>query len=331
MALLIAATVLVIASHVVPSAPGLRARLIGTFGRSGFYAGYSLASILTLGLLIWAYRAAGPQDWLYTPAPAARIVAVVAMLLATFLVTTRLTTRASPDRPIGIYRVTAVPGSLGVLIWALVHLLNLGEARAVVVFAGLAVMTLIAMVKNLALAGSGVSRRRLAAVRRDRGRTRDLRRAGDRLVAGRPRAAALREPFVPAPDHHRARPARWHPIASAGSGSDARSERAVCLVQDQLGDQRIGPDRAGIDGALAGRRQERRNVLLAMLAGIDEHADGDAMRHAERTQRLRDAGGLVEKAGHHLSEDFPGGDLRRVPPRRGAGIRMALGAVPDDQ
>ena len=67
MALLIAATVLVIASHVVPSAPGLRERLIGTFGRSGFYAGYSLLSLLTLGLLIWAYRAAGPQDWLYTP------------------------------------------------------------------------------------------------------------------------------------------------------------------------------------------------------------------------------------------------------------------------
>jgi uncharacterized membrane protein len=152
MEFLIAATVLVIASHVVPSAPGPRERLIGTFGRSGFYAGYSLASILTLGLLIWAYRAAGPQDWLYTPAPAARIVAIAAMLLATFLVTARLTTRAPPDRPIGIYRVTAVPGSLGVLLWALVHLLNLGEARAVVVFAGLAVMTLIALVKHLRLA-----------------------------------------------------------------------------------------------------------------------------------------------------------------------------------
>lgn len=152
MALLIVATVLVIASHVVPSAPGLRERLIGTFGRCGFYAGHSLISLLTLGLLIWAYRAAGPQDWLYTALPAARIVALAAMLLATFLVTARLTTWAPPDRPIGIYRVTAVPGSLGVLLWALVHLLNLGEARAVVVFAGLAVMTLIALVKNLALA-----------------------------------------------------------------------------------------------------------------------------------------------------------------------------------
>jgi uncharacterized membrane protein len=153
MALLITATVLVIASHVVPSAPGMRERLIATFGRSSFYAGYSLLSLLTLGLLIWAYWAAGPQDWLYAPYPAARFVALATMLIATFLVTARLTTQAPPDRPIGIYRVTAVPGSLGVLLWALVHLLNLGEARAVVVFAGLAVMTLIALVKNLAVAG----------------------------------------------------------------------------------------------------------------------------------------------------------------------------------
>lgn len=153
MALLIAATLLVIASHVVPSAPGLRERLIETLGRSAFYAGYSLISLLTLGLLIWAYWAAGPQPWLYTPSTAARIIALAVMLLATFLVTARLTTRAQPDRPHGIYRVTAVPGSLGVLLWALVHLLNLGEARAVVVFAGLAVMSLIALIKNLALAG----------------------------------------------------------------------------------------------------------------------------------------------------------------------------------
>jgi uncharacterized membrane protein len=152
MALLIAATVLVIASHVVPSAPRMRACLIDAFGRTGYYAGYSLLSLLTLGVLIWAYRTAGPQDWLYAPHPAARFVAVVAMLVATFLVTARLTTRAPPDRPIGIYRVIAVPGSLGVLLWALVHLLNLGDARAVVVFAGLAVMTLIALVKNLRVA-----------------------------------------------------------------------------------------------------------------------------------------------------------------------------------
>ena len=77
-----------------------------------------------------------------------------------------------------------MPGSLGVLLWALVHLLNLGEARAVVVFAGLAVMTLIALVKNLGWPAR-LSRRRLAAVRRDRERTADLPLARDRLVAAR--------------------------------------------------------------------------------------------------------------------------------------------------
>jgi len=152
MALLIAATALVIASHLVPSAPGLRERLIGAFGRTAFFAGHSLISLLTLGLLIWAYWAAGPQDWLYVPHPFARTIALVVMLVAVFLVTARLTTRAPPDGPVGIYRVSAVPGSLGVLLWALVHLLNLGEARAVVVFTGLAVMTLIALIKHLRLA-----------------------------------------------------------------------------------------------------------------------------------------------------------------------------------
>lgn len=51
--------------------------------------------------------------------------------------------------------MTAVPGSLGVLLWALLHLLNLGEGRAVVVFGGLVVMTLAALIKHLALAGPG--------------------------------------------------------------------------------------------------------------------------------------------------------------------------------
>jgi uncharacterized membrane protein len=155
MALLIAATLLVIASHVVPSAPGVRTRLIQALGRWGFHLGYSLLSLLTLGMLIGAYRAAGPQPWLYPSFPVARIIALPALLIATFLVTARLTTRAEPDRPNGIYRVTPVPGSLGVLLWGLVHLLNLGEARAVVVFSGLALMTLIALVKNLLLASPG--------------------------------------------------------------------------------------------------------------------------------------------------------------------------------
>src|SRR5690606_8931915 len=103
-------------------------------------------------LLIWAYWAAGPQDWLYVPHPFARTIALVVMLFAVFLVTARLTTRAPPAGPVGICRRGSVPGGVGVRPWELVHLLTLGEARAVVVFTGLAVMTLVALTKLLRLA-----------------------------------------------------------------------------------------------------------------------------------------------------------------------------------
>ena len=114
MAWLVAATLLVIASHALPSAPGLRQRLIRTLGRPGFHVAYSLISLLTLGLLIWAYQAVGPQPWLYAPSRAARVIAPAVVLAAIFLITARLTTPAMSDRAYGIYRVTAVPGSLGV-------------------------------------------------------------------------------------------------------------------------------------------------------------------------------------------------------------------------
>ncbi len=196
----------------MPSAPGLRGRLIRALDRPGFYAGHALSSLLTLGLLIWAYRAAGPQPWLYAPFPAARHIALAAMPIAILLVSARLTTRAEPDRPRGIYRITAVPGSLGILLWALVHLLNLGEARAVVVFGGLALMTLIALVKNLLLADpayrdvgwvpfAAIAAGRQTFIWREIGWW----RLGLALVVFASSAA-------PAPDRHRPRSAGGHPI-----------------------------------------------------------------------------------------------------------------------
>jgi uncharacterized membrane protein len=63
MPLLIGATILLIASHLLPSAPG--ERLIARLGRGGFYAWYSLLSLLALGFVLWAYRAAEVGPLLY--------------------------------------------------------------------------------------------------------------------------------------------------------------------------------------------------------------------------------------------------------------------------
>ena len=85
----------------MPSAPGVRTRLIQALGRWGFHLGYSLLSLLTLGMLIGAYRAAGPQPWLYPSFPVARIVALPAMLIATSGHRAHHHERAEPDRPNG--------------------------------------------------------------------------------------------------------------------------------------------------------------------------------------------------------------------------------------
>jgi uncharacterized membrane protein len=152
MTLLVAATALLIASHVLPSAPAIRAGLIGRLGKHGFYAAYSVLSLMALGLVVVAYQAAGPGPWVYAPVAGSRVVALLGMMLATFMLFARLTTRADPATPQGIYRLSAAPGSLAILLWALLHLLNLGEARQVVIFLGMALIAAAALIKNLRLA-----------------------------------------------------------------------------------------------------------------------------------------------------------------------------------
>jgi uncharacterized membrane protein len=146
---LVAAMALLIASHVLPSMPSIRTGLIDRLGRRGFYAAYSILSLLALGLVVLAYRAADPGPCLYTPVPGSRVMALVGTMPAILLLVARLTTRTDPAAAQGIYRLSGVPGSLAVLLWALLHLVNLGEARQVVVFSGMALIAAAALIKNL--------------------------------------------------------------------------------------------------------------------------------------------------------------------------------------
>ena len=80
MPLLIGATILLIASHLLQSAPGVRQRLIARLGRGGFYAWYSLLSLLALGFVVWAYQAAEPGPIMYAPPAVASSIALAGML-----------------------------------------------------------------------------------------------------------------------------------------------------------------------------------------------------------------------------------------------------------
>ena len=129
--------------------PQTRANLIEALGRRVFMALYSAVSLAALVLVVWSYRAADPGIWLYSPPIEAKTFTVLAMPIPLFLLVGRLTTPARSAEPIGIYRITAVPGSLSVLLWTLLHLAALlGAWQVVILFAGMAAIALFALVKN---------------------------------------------------------------------------------------------------------------------------------------------------------------------------------------
>ena len=149
---LIVAAVALFASHAVLSAPGVRPTLIARLGRGGFQALHATISTVALAAFIWAYAAFDANRLLYAPLPQAGRAAVILMPLAFFLVVARLSTRSgeadAPLPPQGIYRLTRHPGSIGLLIWAGLHLAATGDLKRVALFATMAAIALFAIVKN---------------------------------------------------------------------------------------------------------------------------------------------------------------------------------------
>jgi uncharacterized membrane protein len=142
--LYLASAVLLFLGHAVPSAPGVRPALVARLGRPGFIAVHSLVSLLALAAFVVAYLRLEWNAWLYTPPAFAPHLAVVLMPIAFLLVVGRLTTREGG----AIYRICRHPGSTGTLLWALLHLQAVGDARRVILFATMAAIALFALVKH---------------------------------------------------------------------------------------------------------------------------------------------------------------------------------------
>ncbi|MBP2313575.1 NnrU family protein [Azospirillum soli] len=146
------AALLLFVSHAAPSWPGVRPALIARLGRPGFVALHSLGSLATLALFVYAYREAGGGMPLFIPAGWAAPLVVALMPLAFLLILARITTKFGehdrPNPPAGIYRITRFPGSMGLLLWALLHLQATGDGRRVVLFVTMAAIALFAMIKN---------------------------------------------------------------------------------------------------------------------------------------------------------------------------------------
>jgi len=147
MAALILATLLVVLSHLLPMAPGVRDRLVAGMGRSPYMAVHSTLSLLSLALLVWAWMGTDPAPSPLEPGLGVKQAAVLLMPLAFALIAGRLLA-PRPERPVGVFTLTATPGSLGTLLWAGLHLAAASDARATIVFAGFGLVALASLVKN---------------------------------------------------------------------------------------------------------------------------------------------------------------------------------------
>ncbi|HSM18951.1 MAG TPA: NnrU family protein [Hyphomicrobiales bacterium] len=148
----IAASLALVLSHAALSAPGVRPWLYDRLGRAAFYTVYTAISTAALAAFVLAYVAADPGPQLFVAEAPARFVAVVLMPFAFIGVAARLSTRAQKGHallpPQGIYRITRAPGSLATVRWAVLHMLNMGDARRLTAFAVMALIGLVALVKN---------------------------------------------------------------------------------------------------------------------------------------------------------------------------------------
>lgn len=154
--LLLLATVAFVGVHIVLSLPAVRTPLVARFGNKAFRGIYSLQSAILLVLTVLTYREASYlalwtlswANWLPI------LVMPVALWLLVGALSTRNPTAAGPaenaappaDMPLPLYTaITRHPMLWGILLWAIAHLLANGDLASLILFGGMAVLTVAGM------------------------------------------------------------------------------------------------------------------------------------------------------------------------------------------
>ncbi|WFR94262.1 NnrU family protein [Rhizobium tumorigenes] len=130
MALLVVSIILFLGVHLIQAlAPGFRLSMIARLGRPAWIVLQSVASLLTLVLLIYAFSIARYETTvLYSPPAWASHITLTLMLIASICLVAGLL-------PAGhIAAKTKHPTVLAVKIWALAHLLANGDSAGVLLF-----------------------------------------------------------------------------------------------------------------------------------------------------------------------------------------------------
>jgi uncharacterized membrane protein len=148
------AAALFIAAHLGVSSTPLRAALVGRIGERAYLGVYSLLAAVTLIYLIIVYNRLPHADFLWTPTPALRGVAMAIMpvafvfLLGAFV--TRNPTSVGQEatlkaigRGAGLIRITRHPLQWAIVLWAIAHIIANGDAASLVFFGSLGVLSFV--------------------------------------------------------------------------------------------------------------------------------------------------------------------------------------------
>ena len=152
MTILAFAALLWIGVHVGIAGTAMRARLVGRFGEKGFTIIFSVASVVSIALLVMAWQAAPVVPLWDAPAWLGWLI-VVLMLPAFWLFVASVATpnptavggRLAESGARGIQRITRHPMLWSFSIWAALHIVAKGNLSGVLFFGAFLVTSLIGM------------------------------------------------------------------------------------------------------------------------------------------------------------------------------------------
>lgn len=152
MASLALATLAFVGTHLALSHP-LRVRLLGHLGEQGFLLLYSALALVTLGWMIFAWRAVRNSFPIWAAPSWAWPVASGLMLVACILLAGSLFRNPAFPQPgskrravrpaSGMFAVTRHPMNMAFALWALVHIALWGSPRNLIVAGGILILAVV--------------------------------------------------------------------------------------------------------------------------------------------------------------------------------------------
>lgn len=139
MTLLVIGLAVLFGIHSIPMRPPLRARVVSALGEGPYKAAFSVLALAGLAVAV-AGMARAPHIDLWRPPAWGAGAAAVALLPAFILL-------AAANLRCRIKRAARHPMSLGILLWALAHLLANGDLASLILFSGFAAFALLDIVR----------------------------------------------------------------------------------------------------------------------------------------------------------------------------------------